>query len=192
VPPRRQRPLPQLDISLEALPPPESKRTSRLALAFTESEYDRIDKEARKRDEQPAVFCRTIVLTGFQNSALRVLADEPDLLRMSPTEQQRALLEAFSETPSPRRPSEPQLTPEILSPAESKRTRRLALYFTDNELAMIEKTARHRGEQPAVLCRTIVLTALHNSAVRAQEPDFRTMSPAEQQRALLEAFTFGD
>jgi len=57
---------------------------------------------------------------------------------------------------------------------------------------MIEKAARHRGEQPAVLCRTIVLTAFHNSAVRTQEPDIHEMSPAELQRALLEAFTFDE
>src|SRR6185295_6290548 len=108
---------------------------------------------------------------------------------MSPAQQQRALLEAFSETPSPRRlPSKLDINP----PAESKRTFRLALAFNESELAMIEKAARHRGEQPAVLCRTIILTAFHNSAVRAQKPDHRTMSPAEQQRALLEAFTFGE
>jgi hypothetical protein len=33
------------------------------------------------------------------------------------------------------------------------------LSLTDAELAMIRKTARERGEQPAVLCRTIALTA---------------------------------
>jgi len=193
LPPRRQRPLPQLDISLEALPPPESKRTCRLALAFTETEINMIETEARRRGEQPAVFCRTLVLTGFHNSALRVLTEEPDLLTMSPTQQQRALLEAFSETPSPRRPpSKLDISPQALPPAESKRTCRLALAFNESELVMIEKAARHRGEQPAVLCRTIVLTAFHNSAVRAQQPDHRTMSPAEQQRALLEAFTFGE
>src|SRR6185295_8605013 len=92
VPPRRQRPLPQLDISLEALPPPESKRICRLALAFTEREFVMIEGEARRRGEQPAVFCRTLVLTGFHNSALRVLAEEPNLLTMSPAQQQRALL----------------------------------------------------------------------------------------------------
>jgi len=77
VPPRRQRPLPQLDISLEALPPPESKRTHRLALALTEPEYGLIDRAARQRGEQPAVFCRTLVLTGFHNSALRAWPKNP-------------------------------------------------------------------------------------------------------------------
>jgi hypothetical protein len=96
MPPRRQRPLPQLDISLEALPPPESKRTCRLALAFSDSELAMIEKAARHRGEQPAVLCRTIILTAFQNSAARALGEEPDLLTMSPVEQQRALLEAFT------------------------------------------------------------------------------------------------
>ncbi len=112
---------------------------------------------------------------------------------MSPAEQQQVLLEAFSDAPSPRRsPSTPDISPQALPPAGSKRTCRLVLAFTESELAMIEKAARHRGEQPTVLCRTIVLTAFHNSAVRAQEPDHRTMSPAEQQRALLKAFTFDE
>jgi len=191
VPPRRQRPLPQLDISLEALPPPESKRICRLALAFTEREFVMIEGEARRRGEQPAVFCRTLVLTGFHNSALRVLAEEPNLLTMSPAQQQRALLEAFSEAPR-RSPSKLDISPQALPPAESKRSFRLALAFTENELAMIGKAARHRGEQPAVLCRTIVLTAFQNSAVRAQESDIHEMSPAELQRSLLEAFTFDE
>ena len=93
---RRERPLPRLDISLEALPPPESKRTSRLSLSFTEAEIAMIEKAARSRGEQPAVLCRTIILTAFQNSAMRALIDQPDLLEMSPAEQQRALLDAFS------------------------------------------------------------------------------------------------
>jgi len=114
---------------------------------------------------------------------------------MSPAQQQRALLEAFSETPSPRRPpSKLDSSPQALPPAESKRTRRLVLAFTDSELAMIETAARHRGEQPAVLCRTIILTAFQNSAARALagESDLRTMSPAELQRVLLDAFTFNE
>ncbi len=125
-----------------------------------------IEREARRRDEQPAVLCRIIILTGFQNSAVRALADEPDLLTMSRAEQQRALLEAFSEDPqmSPgRRLSKLEINPEALAPAESKRTCRLFLAFTESELAMIQKAARHRREQPAVLCRTIILTAFHNS-----------------------------
>jgi hypothetical protein len=51
---------------------------------------------ARERGEQPAVLCRTIILTAFQNSAMKALADQPDLLSMSPVEQQRAFLEAFA------------------------------------------------------------------------------------------------
>ena len=96
MPRRRERPLPRLDISLEALPPPESKRTYRLNLSFTEAELAMIEKAARERGEQPSVLCRTIILTAFQNSAVRVLAERPSLLEMSPAEQQRALLEAFS------------------------------------------------------------------------------------------------
>jgi hypothetical protein len=168
LPPRRQRPIPRLDISLEVLPPPESKRTCRFALAFSKREFVMIAREARRRDEQTAVLCRIIILTGFQNSAVRALADEPDLLTMSRTEQQRVLLEAFSEDPqmSPRRRLSKldEINPEALAPAESKRTCRLFLHFTESELAMIQTTARHRREQPAVLCRTIILTAFHNSA----------------------------
>ena len=93
---RYQRPLPKLEISLEALPPPESRRTCRLNLSFTKDELAMIESAARERGEQPAVLCRTIILTAFQNSASRALADRPDLLAMSPAEQQRALLEAFS------------------------------------------------------------------------------------------------
>lgn len=96
MPPRRERPLPRLPISLEALPPPEGKRTSRLMLSFTEAELAMVEKTARERGEQPAVLCRTIILTAFQNSALRALGERPDLLELSPSEQQRALLEAFS------------------------------------------------------------------------------------------------
>jgi len=96
MPPRRERPLPRLDISLEALPPPESKRTCRLNLSFTPAELAMIEKAARERGEQPAVLCRSIILTAFQNSAVRALTESPDLLTMSPSEQQRALLEAFS------------------------------------------------------------------------------------------------
>jgi hypothetical protein len=96
MPRRRERPLPRLDISLEALPPPESKRTYRLNLSFTEAELAMIEKAARERGEQPSVLCRTIILTAFQNSAVRALAERPGLLEMSPAEQQRALLEAFS------------------------------------------------------------------------------------------------
>jgi hypothetical protein len=96
MPRRRERPLPRLPISLEALPPPESKRTERMMLSFSPSEMAMIEKAARERGEQPAVLCRTIILTAFQNSAMRALAVRPDLLDLSPTEQQRALLEAFS------------------------------------------------------------------------------------------------
>lgn len=96
MPPRRERPLPRLDINLEALPPPESKRTCRLNLSFTPAELAMIEKAARDRGEQPSVLCRSIILTAFQNSAVRALAESPDLLTKSPAEQQRALLEAFS------------------------------------------------------------------------------------------------
>lgn len=179
MPPRRERPLP-VDISLEALPPPESKRAHRLALHFTEGEFPLIEQAARQRGEQPAVLCRTIILTTFQNFALRALVEKPDLLTMTPAEQQRVLLEIFS-TPGD--------GPEVLPPPEAKRNRRLPLALSDSELAMIEKAARERGEQPAVLCRIIILTVLQNSA-RGKEPDPATMSPAEQQRLLLEAFNF--
>lgn len=93
---RRERPLPKLPISLEALPPPESKRTNRMMLSFSDSENAMIEKAARERGEQPAVLCRTIILTAFQNSAMKALAGRPDLLELSPGEQQKALLEAFS------------------------------------------------------------------------------------------------
>ncbi|HEV2845970.1 MAG TPA: hypothetical protein VG477_14040 [Thermoanaerobaculia bacterium] len=94
---RRERPLPKLPISLEALPAPEAvKRTERVMLSFTPSEMAMIERAAKERGEQPAVFCRTIILTAFQNSALRALGQRPDLLELSPTEQQKALLEAFT------------------------------------------------------------------------------------------------
>jgi hypothetical protein len=93
---RRERPLPKLPISLEALPPPESKRTERMMLSFSPSEMAMIEKAALERGEQPAVLCRTIILTAFQNSAMKALAERPDLLDLSPTELQRAVLEAFS------------------------------------------------------------------------------------------------
>ncbi len=93
---RREKPLPNLPISLEALPPPESKRTERMMLSFSPVEMAMIDKAAKERGEQPAVLCRTIVLTAFQNSAARALAVRPDLIELSPAEQQRALLDAFS------------------------------------------------------------------------------------------------
>ena len=97
MPPRRERPLPKLPISLESLPPPENlKRDQRVALSFTKGELAMIERAARERGEQPAVFIRTIVLTAFQNSALRALGQKPDLLDLSPTEQQKALLEAFA------------------------------------------------------------------------------------------------
>lgn len=92
---RREHPLPKLSISLDALPPPESKRTCRLMLSFTEAELAMIAATARERGEQPAVLCRTIVLTAFLNSAARALASHPDLLEQSPAEQQRRLLDVF-------------------------------------------------------------------------------------------------
>ena len=65
---RREHPIPKLPISLEDLPSPESKRSCRLMLSFTDSELAMIRKAARERGEQPAVLCRTIVLTALQNS----------------------------------------------------------------------------------------------------------------------------
>ena len=67
-----------------------------MMLSVTPSELGMIEKAARERGEQPAVLCRTIILTAFQNAAMRALAKQPDLLDLSPTEQQRAILEAFS------------------------------------------------------------------------------------------------
>lgn len=96
MPRRRENPLPKLPISLEALPAPDSNRTSRLMLSFTGTELAMIERTARHRGERPAVLCRTIVLTAFRNSAARALADTPDLLTASPAEQERALLESFA------------------------------------------------------------------------------------------------
>ena len=93
---RRERPMPKLPIALEDLPLPESKRTCRLMLSFTETEHAMIKRAARERGEQPAVLCRTIVLTAFQNSAARAFAERPDLLDESPAEKTRRLLEAFA------------------------------------------------------------------------------------------------
>ena len=93
---RRERPLPKLPISLEAIPPPDSKRTNRMMLSFSDGEINMIEKAARERGEQPAVLCRSIILTAFQTSAMKALSDRPDLFELSPVEQQKALLEAFS------------------------------------------------------------------------------------------------
>lgn len=93
---RREHPIPKLPISLEDLPSPESKRSCRLMLSFTDAELAMIRKAARERGEQPAVLCRTIVLTAFQNSAARALAERPDLLEQSPAERTKRLLEAFA------------------------------------------------------------------------------------------------
>ena len=93
---RRERPLSKLPISLEALPPPEARRTERMMLSWSPSELAMIAKAARERGEQPAVLCRTIVLTAFQNSAARALAEQPDLLEKSSAEQMKRLLENFA------------------------------------------------------------------------------------------------
>lgn len=95
MPKRRERPLPTLPISLEALPPPEPKRNRRLMLSFTDAELAMIVAVARERGEQPAVLARTIILTAFQSSAAQALADRPNLLEQIPAEQRRRLLEAF-------------------------------------------------------------------------------------------------
>jgi hypothetical protein len=96
MPSRREQKLPKLPISLEALPLPESKRTRRLMLSFTDAELAMIEKASRHRGDQPAVLCRTIILTAFQNSAARALAERPGLMKESPAEQLRALLEVFA------------------------------------------------------------------------------------------------
>src|SRR6185295_5361619 len=68
---RREYPL-NLQISLESLPPPESrKREQAVVLRFTNEDLARIERAARERGEPPAVLCRTIILTAFQDSALR-------------------------------------------------------------------------------------------------------------------------
>jgi len=73
-------------------------------------------------------------------------------------------------------------------PSPEKRTSRLTLSFTQAEAAMIESTAKERGEQPAVLCRTIVLAAFQNAAAKAMadQPDPREQSSSEPQQRLLE------
>jgi hypothetical protein len=97
MPTRRTRPLPNLPISLESLPAPENvKRKERVALSFTKAEMGMIERVARERGEQPAVFIRTIVLTAFENSALKAMGQRPEILELSPTERRRLLLETFS------------------------------------------------------------------------------------------------
>ncbi len=93
---RREHPLPKLPISLEDLPATRSKRSRRFMVSFTEDEFALIQRTAVERGEQPAVLCRTIVLTAFQNSAARALATQPGLLELSPAEQERHLLELFA------------------------------------------------------------------------------------------------
>lgn len=90
------------------------------------------------------------------------------------------------ERPLPKLP----ISLEVLPSPEPKRNRRLMLSFTDAELAMIVAVARERGEQPAVLGRTIILTAFQISAAQAlaDRPDLLEQIPAEQRRRLLEAF----
>ena len=189
---RREYPL-NLQISLESLPPPESlKREQRVYLRFSKEELTKIDRVARKRVEQPAALCRTIILTAFQDSALRALDQKPDLLDMTPAEQQRALLEVFalghpgSEPPASRR--EPVAPP----PTQVKRNQRVDVRLTEGELAMIERAADERGEIPAVLMRAIVLKTFENSELRARgrKPDVLDLSPTEQQKILLDALTF--
>jgi hypothetical protein len=117
---RREHPLPRLQISLDDLPAPESKRTRRHMISFSEAEYAMLEAAARARGEQPAVLMRTIILTAFQNSAMRALAEEPDLLQMSPLEQQKALLAAFSiEKPEPQ-PASPAKALRRGAPARSR------------------------------------------------------------------------
>ncbi len=188
---RREYPL-NLQISLETLPPPESlKREQRVYLRFSKEELAKIEKAARTRGEQPAVLCRTIVLTAFQDSALRALRQKPDLLDMTPAEQQRALLEVFAfGNPNPERPASREPLPP--PPMEVKRNQRVDVRFTEGELAMIERAADQRGEIPAVLMRAIILKAFESSEMRAhgRKPDVLDLSPIEQQKILLDALTF--
>jgi hypothetical protein len=116
---RREHPLPRLQISLDDLPAPESKRTRRHMISFSEAEYAMLEAAARARGEQPAVLMRTIILTAFQNSAMRALAEEPNLLQMSPLEQQKALLAAFSIEPEPQ-PASPAKALRRGAPARSR------------------------------------------------------------------------
>ncbi len=96
MPRRREHPLPSLPISLEALPAPDSNRTSRLMISFTGTELAMIERTARHRGEKPAVLCRNIILTAFRNSAAKALADTPNPLAASQAERERALLESFA------------------------------------------------------------------------------------------------
>src|SRR6185295_13187742 len=164
---RREYPL-NLQVSLESLPAPESlKRDQRLYLRFTKPELAKIETAAKERGEQPASLLRTIVLTAFQDSALRALGQRPDLLDSTPAEQQRALLEVFAfGQPQPAAPVGPESLPTL--PKDIKRDQRMMVRFTAGELAMIERAAAERGELPAVLMRGIVLKAFQNSAARAQ------------------------
>lgn len=189
MPRRRERPFPHLPISLEDLPPPEGKRDRRLALSFAELEMAMIERAARQRGEQPAVLCRTIVLTAFENTALLALGEKPDLLDLPVAEQQRAILEAFDFTESSDRHS--HAPSKRRSSKAVPRTIRVNLTLSDNELAMIERAARERGEQPAVFCRTLILTAIQNPKRKATTPKPQ-LSPLEMQKALLEAFTFDE
>ena len=188
---RREYPL-NLQISLESLPPPESrKREQAVVLRFTNEDLARIERTARERGEPPAVLCRTIILTAFQDSALRALGQKPDLLDMTPAQQQRALLEVFAfGNPRPDRPASREPLPP--PPPEVRRNQRVIVRFTEGELAMIERAADERGEIPAVLMRAIVLKAFENSELRAQgrKPDVLDLSPTVQQRILLDALTF--
>jgi len=191
---RREHPLPRLPISLESLPPPDKVvREKQVTLRFTRAEYAMIQEAARARGEGPSVLLRAISLAAFENSALRALGERPDLLGMSPPEQQKVLLEAFSFEEQPAR--KPYRRPESLPPLPPKhvhRDRQVTLRYTPAEYAMIEKAAVARGEQPSVLLRTVSLTAFQNSALRTpgEKRDFHEMSPIEQQKALLEAFSF--
>jgi uncharacterized protein (DUF1778 family) len=82
---------------------------------------------------------------------------------------------------------------ESLPPPDNvRRDKQFMLRFTKAELTMIERAAEARGEQASVLIRTIILTAFQSSALRAlgERRDLLEMPPAEQQKALLEAFSF--
>jgi ABC-type uncharacterized transport system auxiliary subunit len=92
------KPAPEKPATREPLPPlpKEVKRNQRVMVRFTEGEIAMIERAADERGELPAVLMRAIVLKTFENSALRARGGKPDLLDMSPIEQQKVLLDALT------------------------------------------------------------------------------------------------
>ncbi len=129
----RERPLPNLSLSLESLPPPSNvMRDQRLMLRFSPEDFAKIEKAAKERGEQPSAFLRTVVLAAFENSALRALGQKPDLLEMSPAEQQKVVLEAFAfDTQGSSQPASPELLPP--RPENRRRDVRAMLALTKAE-----------------------------------------------------------